>query len=499
MVKSADMSRFILLGLFAWAIYAQPPIPRVWDERGFEGWQTRVAGQSFTAGHFTEDEYYKAPVENLRSYPVYYPGREPQGYWQFLNTVGPKPLIEPLKLKTEQDWIAAGLRVFDELDFPSSRSYDPERARKIRSKSYLEERKIEPLPDGTIAYLRWAVTGKGVALEFGDCAGCHSRWVPGPTAGGKLYHGPGVNMPGPNLDFDLYPFGDADYLPQEDSPAIVRWRNFFVPWDKSDIHEQMKTMGEKEWGSWDAVSNAPGMTARWDGSIYYPTKIPDLIGIKDRKYFDHTATHRHRGIADLMRYAALVSSANSPHFGPYDILPRSDRRVPYRFPDEALYALALYIYSLQPPPNPNRFDENAVAGEKLFTSNCASCHTPPLYTNNKLTLAKGYQPTDADRKNPDVMLISVGTDPGGALLTRKGTGFYKVPSLKGVWYRGHYLHDGSLASLDELFDPARLKQDFQPKGWNPPGVTKRAVPGHEFGLSLTADDRGRLIAFLRTL
>jgi hypothetical protein len=38
-------------------------------------------------------------------------------------------------------------------------------------------------------------------------------------------------------------------------------------------------------------------------------KVPDLIGVKDRKYFDATATHLHRGIGDLMRYAALVSTA----------------------------------------------------------------------------------------------------------------------------------------------------------------------------------------------
>jgi hypothetical protein len=33
----------------------------------------------------------------------------------------------------------------------------------------------------------------------------------------------------------------------------------------------------------------------------------------------------------------------------------------------------------------------------------------------------------------------------------------------------------------------------------PPGVNKRAVPGHEFGLNLTAGERRQLIAFLRTL
>ncbi len=264
--------------------------------------------------------------------------------------------------------------------------------------------------------------------------------------------------------------------------ATVRWRGHFVPWIKNDIHGRMKTMSEDEWNSWDAASNAPGMQARWDGSVYYPTKVPDLIGIKDRKYFDSTATHRHRGIEDLMRYAAQVDSADSPNFGEYDILPRHDRRVPYRRPDEAWYALSLYIYSLKPPPNPNKFDATATAGQKLFTPNCAGCHAPPLYTNNKLTLAKGFQPSEADRKNPDVMLISVGTDPGGALLTRKGTGYYKVPSLKGVSGTGGLFcttarwHRSRRCSIPR----ASSRISFAPKELEPARrVTKRAVPGHE--------------------
>jgi len=495
------MFRVIAASVLAWAIHAhaQTLVPRVWDEHGFEGWQTRIAGQDFTAGHFSRDEYYKAPIDNLRSYPVYYPGREPNGYWEFLNKVGPKALVDSRPSRSQADWIEAGRRAFNELDFAQSRHYDTEDIRKIRSPRYAQERKIEPLPNGTIAYLRWVPTERGVALSQSECAGCHLRWIPGPVAGGKPYYGPSDNMPFPSLDFELFPYGAGSYLPKGDSAATARWRGHFVPWIKDDIHERMKTMPQEEWDLWDAASNGKDMMARWDGSIYYPTKIIDLIGVKDRKYFDHTATHRHRGIEDLMRYAAQVSTADSPHFGPYDILPRSDRRVPERRPDELWYAMALYIYSLQPPPNPNKFDQAASAGQKLFSANCVTCHPPPLYTNNKLTLAKGFQPTARDQENPDVMLISVGTDPGGAMLTRKGTGYYKVPSLKGVWYRGRFLHDGSLASLEEMFDPERLRPDFQPKGWNPPGKTKRAVPGHEFGLHLTLEERRQLIAFLRTL
>jgi len=141
-----------------------------------------------------------------------------------------------------------------------------------------------------------------------------------------------------------------------------------------------------------------------------------------------------------------------------------------------------------------------MTGEKIFKrEGCVGCHVPPLYTSNKLTLARGFAPPKDKPSSLDVVPISVGTDPGLALSTRKGTGYYKVPSLKGVWYRGHYLHDGSVASLEEMFDPERLKETHVPGGWSPPGVKSRAIKGHEFGLALQPAEREQLIAFLRTL
>jgi hypothetical protein len=80
--------------------------------------------------------------------------------------------------------------------------------------------------------------------------------------------------------------------------------------------------------------------------------------------------------------------------------------------------------------------------------------------------------------------------------TRRGTGFYKVPSLRGVWYRTGFGHGGQADTLEEWFDPARLNVDYVPKGFHlGPGPIK----GHEFGLRLSADDRVDLIAFLKTL
>jgi cytochrome c peroxidase len=201
-----------------------------------------------------------------------------------------------------------------------------------------------------------------------------------------------------------------------------------------------------------------------------------------------------------MRYAAQVTFAEMTDFGPHYVLSPGAKRVQARLPDEALYALALYVYSLQPPSNPNRFDDKAQAGQKVFArEGCTGCHTPPLYTNNKLTLAQGFTLPKDKPAALDVVPISVGTDPGLALSTRKGTGYYKIPSLKGVWYRGHYLHDGSAASLEEMFDPDRIRDSHVPGGYSPPDVLSRAIKGHEFGLKLNAVERDQLIAFLRTL
>ena len=98
-------------------------------------------------------------------------------------------------------------------------------------------------------------------------------------------------------------------------------------------------------GRFSRRCRACGLFPRWNGSGYYPTKIPDLIGIRDRKYIDHTATHQHRGPGDLMRYAALVTYSDSSDFGPHRMLP-DDAAHACRTarPTKPLYALAQYLY-----------------------------------------------------------------------------------------------------------------------------------------------------------
>jgi hypothetical protein len=49
----------------------------------------------------------------------------------------------------------------------------------------------------------------------------------------------------------------------------------------------------------------PAFFARRGTSPLSPARIPDLIGIKERRYLDAAGLIRHRSIGDLMRHAAL--------------------------------------------------------------------------------------------------------------------------------------------------------------------------------------------------
>ena len=476
-----------------------PEIPRVWDEAALADWATPVAGLNVRPTHMTPAEYYALPEESLRTYPVYLPGREPQGYAEMLRTIGPKPLIEPETLTGKQDWIRAGERVFR--DSVVLRTFDPKLIAMAHDRDSLS---VVPLPDGTVNTLRWVPTKQGLALGFANCSACHTLFLPPtntPVPGASSFASTGFRngLGGRIRAAERTLPGEA---PFNMGGALGAWlyQAYGAPWTGDPDGERLKTMTDAEFQQYVAANLRGGAVARWNGSILYPAKVPDLIGIADRRYIDHTATHRHRGIGDLMRYAALVSFAEATDFGTYRMLAADSKRFQTRLPDSSLYAMALYLYSLEPPPNPNPRDETAMAGEQIFQrESCVSCHTPPLFTSNKLTLAKGFVPPKDMPASLDVLPVSVGTDPGLALRTRKGTGFYKVPSLKGVWYRGHYLHDGAVASLEELFDPDRLQDTHTPGGWRPPGVQTKAVPGHEFGLRLSAQERKQLIAYLRTL
>jgi hypothetical protein len=149
--------------------------PRIWNDRDLAGWANPVAGLNVRPDHFSEAEYYAGPlVEAVRTYSVYFPGREPDGYWDMIQSKKPEPLVTS-GTRTEGEWIDAGRRVFEELDVPAFRSTDPDLIRTVRSAEAFQKLGGHPRADGKVHFLRWVPTAKGLALSINDCASCHTR------------------------------------------------------------------------------------------------------------------------------------------------------------------------------------------------------------------------------------------------------------------------------------------------------------------------------------
>jgi len=464
---------------------ARIAVPRLWTDEALAGWPLPIAGVKAAPKFYTEAEYYAAPIDEVRTYPVYIKSREPEGYRDWMRKQGPQPLIEPAKLTSEADWIAAGQEVFDGLHIAQFRTADPRAFKWADDPELMAREGVTVAADGTIPGVRWLIDhDRQLKITLGECGAQRNlQW-------GSL----------PQYSFDA--LGEIQRREGRTRPPNeIAYSNYGVPWLKDDINATLKTMTAEQVGHVDGEPFL-GTFVRFNASPWFTTKIPDLIGVKDRRYLDATATHRNRGPEDIARYGILVAVAEDGAIGPHTFVPAANRALRYRNSDEAMLALGKYIYSLQPPPNPNQPNALTARGEQVFArSGCAGCHTPPLYTNNRLVPVDGFAPFAHPSSPPasDVMRLNVGLDPGLALKTRKGTGYYKVPSLKGVWYRGPFEHSGSIASLEEWFDPARLRDDYLPKGWNPPDTRMRPIPGHRFGLNLSAEDTRALIAFLKTL
>ena len=470
-------------------------IPKTWVDTEMAALEVPLATPSASPLYVPAEFYYRIPVMTIyKNYPVYAPGKEPPGYIDWLKQQEPEVAFDAAKLKSKEDWIKAGEMVFDAPLGTGTILSKPDELY-VRDPAWYQATGTLVNRDGVMPYLPYVVKEKG-KVELGglSCANCHTRVMPD----GSVVKGAQGNYPFDRaIAFDLRTHAYGGMRP-------VHRMLFAAPWLKPDLQDQLEAAPPAETAS-ALESIPPGVNARHGTSPLQPVQIPDLIGVKDRKYLDRTGLQLHRSLVDIMRYATLNQTGDLlSRYGEFQPLAvfgaAPEPKALVRYSDEMLYALALYLYSLRPPPNPNKFDALAQRGQKVFEQQgCARCHTPPLYTSNKLTPVDGFTVPEEHKRKYDILPMSVGTDPNLALKTRRGTGYYKVPSLKGVWYRGPFEHNGSVATLEDWFDAKRLRDDYVPTGFKGIGSRTRAVKGHEFGLRLSAEDKRALIAFLKTL
>src|SRR4030095_12945597 len=142
-----------------------------WDDKALEDWAAPIAALGVRPSHYTSAEYYAIPADNLRSYPIYRPDREPSGYWEWLQKQKPEPLVDASKMLTREDWVRAGETAFRTLPGIASRSANTQRIAAMRDPKTFAG--LYTQPDGSLLMERWVVTANGVETAVAACAFCH--------------------------------------------------------------------------------------------------------------------------------------------------------------------------------------------------------------------------------------------------------------------------------------------------------------------------------------
>ena len=321
-------------------------------------------------------------------------------------------------------WVELGRRVF--FDYPLRPEIFAEHA--LAHPEVAREIGLHSASDGSVPGTVAFVDIDGSPRVGITCALCHSTVEAGAVVVGRA-----------RRDFD---YG---------AMRLAYHRDTGVPVD-ADMARRMAS-----WG--------PGRADITEDDDEDPVAIPDLWGLRALGTLTQAATVRHGELGDDAPLALAIRQETQ-------ILHANRERT--RPPRELAYALALFLYSLEPPP---AAPPTAAAGRgaAIFRRDCEGCHA------------------DAVGSGPPVAFADIGTDPALAAGTSRGTGLYRPAPLLRVAGAAPYLHHGVVPSLADLFDPARLRSDYT-RGAHGPG----AIAGHLPGTELPAREREDLVAYLET-
>lgn len=186
-----------------------------------------------------------------------------------------------------------------------------------------------------------------------------------------------------------------------------------------------------------------------------------------------------------------------------------------------------WLENRQPPAYPFRIDQNAAdRGRAIYNGQCAQCHEAG---GSRTGSVIPVEEVGTDRHRLDMWTEAsaaaynqfADSYPWDFKGFRKTNGYVAVP-LDGVWLRAPYLHNGSVASLEELLEPPDRRRATFHRGYDvydPVRVgfisdgdaarhggvlydTQRpgnSNAGHLYGTRLSAVEKQALIEFLKTL
>jgi cytochrome c peroxidase len=119
----------------------------------------------------------------------------------------------------------------------------------------------------------------------------------------------------------------------------------------------------------------------------------------------------------------------------------------------------------------------AQAGRALFfgKANCSSCHSGPSFTDgafHNVGVGMAVDPPDAGRQTHSKLAGDLGA--------------FKTPTLRDIARSAPYMHDGSLASLEDVVD-------YYDRG----GTPNKFLDEEIFPLKLSAEEKTALVTFLK--
>jgi cytochrome c peroxidase len=138
----------------------------------------------------------------------------------------------------------------------------------------------------------------------------------------------------------------------------------------------------------------------------------------------------------------------------------------------------------------SNFTPQEALGRQIFqgqAGNCAACHGTDNFVPNAIH--------NNGLENPSI-------DPGFGAVTGLASdiGKFKVPSLRNIELTAPYMHDGRMATLEEVVEfynsGVQPHPNLAPQLRNPPGSPGAGQPRR---LNLTAEQKAALVAFLKTL
>jgi YVTN family beta-propeller protein len=171
----------------------------------------------------------------------------------------------------------------------------------------------------------------------------------------------------------------------------------------------------------------------WSGFTDGPRNTPLLYALPETVPYNWSGTWDELGQIEHKIRALHAGAGLIEGISTRELLDLADENQGYAGLSADLDLLTAYLTTLRAPANPAAFAPEVLErGAQVFTEQaCADCHVGPAGTN--------------------LQSFDVGT--GGSPLERGGPSF-DTPTLRWLWLSAPYFHDGSAATLRQVFEHA---------------------------------------------